>query len=733
MKNILLLGLILLFSISLFAFTPVIDGVKDSGWGTTPNHSTTTSKLPTEFNLDGGVYLTDDENYVYIGIPTDNDPWNDSMPVHFHVAIDLRNTTTGGTTDAWGSGILYGQTYKPDFDIITQWNNTDENCGWTALQTWTGTAWSQSQLPPPYIKGGGNQFTEISIPRSILGNIGQGETINISVWARPDYTKTNASVCLPADATFPTDWGNGPAGTFTTQFSYTVQTLLVGMIAPQMVSITQLTDSSFNVTFDEPMKEENATEPSNYTFGGGMTVSSITMVNPSVYTFTTSLKMSGGATYSVTAHPEITDLAGNSIDTSHNSVSFVALYYSNVTFQVNMNLEILAGRFVPETDQVCARGGFNGWGTTPLSDPNTDGIYTVTLSIPYGEGSSFEYKYWNNHNAGDNWESLPANRSYTIVGEDNIIPAVYWNDLTPSGITTHVISVTFRVNMDLEDTSGGVFVAGDFNSWNSTSNPMSMPTKSNIYFATIDFPAYSILNQAYKYINGTTWEYIDNRTFSLNDSLTTMTLDVVYFNNSIPTELTSLAFMQMANSFYTNFNDNDVLPAGSNLQFEVKLTPVDVNANSQYSASLHYRPVGAIRWMTESFTYDNTFENDSYWHFMMDNSEGFLDGAEFEFYITATDYNGPELTDDNSGSYYHVSVASGALPAPANVVITIVGHDLHVSWDAVPGATSYRVYYFDDPTNPSSIDYFTVTEPSIIMGGFALSDGHKFFHVTALN
>ncbi len=729
MKKILFFSTLMMLSMVLFAFTPTIDGVKDTGWGTTPTHSTTTLKQPIEFNLDGGCYVTDDANYVYIGIPTDNDPWSDGKPVHFHVAIDLRNTVTGGSSDAWGSQMSYGQPYKPEFDIISQWSTTSELVGWTGLQTWTGSAWSGSEFPGTNIKGGGGAFTEIAIPRSVLGNIEISEVINISVWARPAYDKPRGTVCLPADTSFPADWGDGGTSTFTTQFPYILTTLLADAIPPQVVNATQLTDSSFNLTFNEPMKEENATDTSNYTFGGGMTISSIDVVSSTVFTFHTVLKLSGGTTYSVIAHPEIVDIAGNPINATNDSTSFVGLYYSNVTFQVNMNVLIISGGFVPATDNVAVRGSFNGWGTTSLSDTDTDGIYTLSLSVPYGTGSSFSYKYWNNHLSGDIWESVSPDRSFTIAGVDNIIPVVYWNNTEPTGLTTHYIDVTFQVNMALQTVSADVYAAGAFNSWSGTATPMALDSLA-IYSVTHRFPAYSLKSQEYKFVNDTVWEYIDNRTFTLNDSLSSMILPVVYFNNSIPTELSGIAFLQKASSSFTNFNNDDILPAGDSLKFEVRMTPVDIAANSQYSATLRYRILPWVDFLYKTFTYNNTYGSDSYWQTTLDNGIEVSDGDTIEFYVTATDYNGPIFTDDNSGAFYRVIIGGGSLPSPDSLLISLSGEDIHITWGAVTGASSYRVYYFNDPSNPSYQNFSDVTDAEITLSGHALF-GSEFYCVEA--
>jgi hypothetical protein len=240
-KTIILLSFLLLTFATLIAFTPIIDGTKDDGWGATPTNNSYTTMEPTNFNLDGGCYVTNDANYVYIGIPTDLDPWNDGASIHMHVAIDTKNTAAGGTFDAWGSSIKYAQPYLPDYDIITQWNYEYPNAGWTGLQTWNGTGWTQTQLTT--IAGGGGQFTEIKIAFSDLGNIAIGQTINISVWLRPDWGKNGASSCLPADAGFAADWGNGWQLSCTNQFPYL---LTEDEVLP--VELSSFTAITFNET-----------------------------------------------------------------------------------------------------------------------------------------------------------------------------------------------------------------------------------------------------------------------------------------------------------------------------------------------------------------------------------------------------------------------------------------------------------------------------------------------------
>ena len=78
-----------------------------------------------------------------------------------------------------------------------------------------------------------------------------------------------------------------------------------------------------------------------------------------------------------------------------------------------------------------------------------------------------------------------------------------------------------------------------------------------------------------------------------------------------------------------------------------------------------------------------------------------------------------------------LTVSSAPPNSPTNVTISISGSDLTINWDAVAGATSYKVYSSDDP-------YTGFTEDT--SGSFAgeswttsVINEKKFYHVTAVN
>ena len=148
------------------SFTPIIDGVKDIGWGMTPDESSTSQALPTEFNLDGGLYVTDDAEWVYFGFDADNDPWADTKSVHVHIVLDVGSTAGGGLFAAWGaSNVAYTLPFRPEYDLVTQWNTDDQNISFTGLNTWTINNWVQ-QPEITTDAGVGGQWTEIAIRKN---------------------------------------------------------------------------------------------------------------------------------------------------------------------------------------------------------------------------------------------------------------------------------------------------------------------------------------------------------------------------------------------------------------------------------------------------------------------------------------------------------------------------------------------------------------------------------------
>jgi hypothetical protein len=205
-----------------------------------------------------------------------------------------------------------------------------------------------------------------------------------------------------------------------------------------------------------------------------------------------------------------------------------------VTFQVDMTVGVLYGKFIPGFDTIEARGTFQGqdWtaGFQLTNDPSANntnlfkGVYAVTDSA----GTAEQYKFVVDGGNGPlGWESPAStggnNRTFALANTNaQTLPAVYFGDTTSNDVVTADTVVTFSVHMghavgtdahafDTNSDSvylNGVYngVSGSFWGWGLFPPVPAMtnnPPGSDIYSTEVLIPAGSPLSVSYKYgING---------------------------------------------------------------------------------------------------------------------------------------------------------------------------------------------------------------------------------------
>ncbi len=144
---------------------------------------------------------------------------------------------------------------------------------------------------------------------------------------------------------------------------------------------------------------------------------------------------------------------------------------AQVTFNVNMRVAILKGKFVPSTDLLVVRGNFNGWSgnADQLSDPDGDSVYSLTKT--FNVGDNLEFKFVIHRSGTDFWEDQIPNRTLTVQAGVNVYDGGYFNN-DSIYVPQYPIQVTFQCNMELERLSGRfnpatdtVSVNGTFNGW----------------------------------------------------------------------------------------------------------------------------------------------------------------------------------------------------------------------------------------------------------------------------
>jgi len=129
---------------------------------------------------------------------------------------------------------------------------------------------------------------------------------------------------------------------------------------------------------------------------------------------------------------------------------------ANVTFQVDMGVQMILTNFNPATDSICIRGDFEhyvgqsdwaGYYFLMTKSSTNDSIYTFTVPFPDSvKGKVLGYKYVITHAGADVWESV-SNRSDSVTADANqTIPLVYFNDKASAG-TIATVNVTFQADM----------------------------------------------------------------------------------------------------------------------------------------------------------------------------------------------------------------------------------------------------------------------------------------------
>ncbi|MDA0912457.1 MAG: hypothetical protein O2818_05040 [Bacteroidetes bacterium] len=185
-----------------------------------------------------------------------------------------------------------------------------------------------------------------------------------------------------------------------------------------------------------------------------------------------------------------------------------------VTFNVNM-----ANETVAETGVYLAGGGnFGNPGDNEMTDPDGDGIYSITLMLD--EGFSSYYTFTNgacgDWSCKENLAGLPCGDPANY--NDRFLPAVTgptsistcFGQCSTDGTCESVseASVTFRVDMNTVSVAGDVTIfGGTLNGWGFPGEVMSDDDGDGIYEYTATLPAGG---HEYKFVNSGSDEALDS-------------------------------------------------------------------------------------------------------------------------------------------------------------------------------------------------------------------------------
>jgi len=186
----------------------------------------------------------------------------------------------------------------------------------------------------------------------------------------------------------------------------------------------------------------------------------------------------------------------------------------SITFNVDMNQYTVD----PGGVYVAGGTGFGVAGDNQLLDTDGDGVYSITIMEAIGFESNYTFL---NGNCPD-WSCKENIAGQSCADADNFndrfLPALTGDvvintcfeecttDFACTATPTDAM-VTFQVNMADETTDpAGVFLAGNFNGWNGTANPMEDPDGDDVWTLTAPMPQ-GVLE--FKFVNGTAFEGMD--------------------------------------------------------------------------------------------------------------------------------------------------------------------------------------------------------------------------------
>lgn len=195
-------------------------------------------------------------------------------------------------------------------------------------------------------------------------------------------------------------------------------------------------------------------------------------------------------------------------------------YSVSVTFQVDMQVAILQGKFNMGSDYVDVFGSFNNWSQTGIlltNVPGTSNYVAVLTTTALSTNTDYTYKYAIDGYNGT-WEGNVgptndlANRHFTLTNTVQTLPLVYWNNITNANYS---FAVGFEVNMITEDALGvftpgtdSVFVNGDWSSFSGSDAQLTQVGSSDLYTGAVVVALAPDTTVNYKYTidGGLIWE-----------------------------------------------------------------------------------------------------------------------------------------------------------------------------------------------------------------------------------
>lgn len=154
------------------------------------------------------------------------------------------------------------------------------------------------------------------------------------------------------------------------------------------------------------------------------------------------------------------------------------------TFDITVNVDVSSLTACSTIDSVSLAGPINGWGGELMTDPDGDGVYSISYTGIDSGDFQFKARY---HVAGaTNWEG-GGNKVITVSSDSVVAPRCFGNDTYgPCASTPATADVTFIVDFTQASFTPAdtVFLMGNFTQWGDNAIPMVQHSVPGQYIAT---------------------------------------------------------------------------------------------------------------------------------------------------------------------------------------------------------------------------------------------------------
>ena len=170
------------------------------------------------------------------------------------------------------------------------------------------------------------------------------------------------------------------------------------------------------------------------------------------------------------------------------------------TYDITVNVDVSSLTACSMLDSVSIAGPINGWGGENMSDPDGDGIYSISyLGVDSGD---FQFKARYHVGGATNWEG-GGNKVITVSSDSAVAPRCFGNDnYVPFAAVPATADVTFIVDFTQASFTPAdtIFLMGNFTQWGDNPIAMTQHTVAGQYITTI--PSYCPGSMEYRFSNG---------------------------------------------------------------------------------------------------------------------------------------------------------------------------------------------------------------------------------------